>query len=593
MNDSDKQQSLALVNICTKSKLIKYIINILFGISTTCMNFMLIDPKITKEIAYIILPIVTFIISQILVFKFKFLEKTFENKNKTILFFSIFLGIFASWNMYTKMEYKVLKDQMFIFVIMAIPAISVFLYWFYNKLIYYFKRYVKTLDKIEKNYLIIASTILIISILVIYNLTNLFYSCIISKEKYDYELTDLKTNQNMPEENEDTLYKMMIRKIYDKPHYDVVYTSDTGWLYLQDAYTNVVSQENNLRQPLFGVFAIPFSIIPRLLADIIPSNNLYAILMAIMQGVLIFIAFTLLARMMKLKGIAKGLFLSIISLTYPTLLFLLNLEQYCIPVFYLITFIYFSVNKINEDKEMMYIATAGNMLTFGVFFPFLGERKNIKQSIKNIFCTFCICLAIFIVTAKVALLFYDKTEDEISALKKYSVSEHSPIEKFNMYTNFVKNNIIFSKFKEDKNTIFDMQLDEDEESAKLLIYEPAIKSMDTNKLSVIGLTIIIIAILGFILNRKDLLSKIAFIWIVFSFILHCIIGWGIPEDGLILYTLHYSWAFVCLIYKFFEKVFEKHKNIKNAIYVLIILLLTVINSYGVYELIKFGIEYFK
>ena len=117
--------------------------------------------------------------------------------------------------------------------------------------------------------------------------------------------------------------------------------------------------------------------------------------------------------------------------------------------------------------------------------------------------------------------------------------------------------------------------------------------MDTNKLSVIGLTIIIIAILGFILNRKDLLSKIAFIWIVFSFILHCIIGWGIPEDGLILYTLHYSWAFVCLIYKFFEKVFKKHKNIKNAIYVLIILLLTVINSYGVYELIKFGVEYFK
>ncbi len=585
-----KNNKLAVVK---KHPLVECIINILFGISTACMNLMLIDPKITKEIAYIILPIATFIISQVLVFKFKFLEKTFENKNKKILFFSILLGIFETWNMYKKLEYKVLKDQMFIFAILAIPAISVFLYWFYNKIAYYFNRYVKTLDKIEKNYLIIASSILITSVVIIYNLTNLFYGCKLSREKYDYELTNLRTNQVISEEDESIYEKVIIRKTYAQPYYDIVYTSDTGWLYLQDAYTNVVSQENNFRQPLFGIFAIPFSVIPRLLADIIPVSNLYAVLLAIMQGVLIFIAFTLLARMMKLRGIAKGLFLAIISLTYPTLLSLLNLEQYCIPVFYFITFIYFSINKINEDKKIMYIATAGNMLTFGVFFPFLGERKNIKQSIKNIFCTFCIFLAIFIVTAKVALLFYDKTAEEISNFKKFSISEHSAMEKFNMYTNFAKNNIIFSKFKVDKNTLLDVQIDEEEEYTNVLIYGPVIKSMDTNKLSIIGLTIIIIAILGFILNRKDLLSKIAFIWIVFSFILHCIIGWGIPEDGLILYTLHYSWAFVCLIYKFFEKVFEKHKNIKNAIYVLIILSLTFINLYGIYELVKFGVEYFK
>ena len=119
----------------------------------------------------------------------------------------------------------------------------------------------------------------------------------------------------------------------------------------------------------------------------------------------------------------------------------------------------------------------------------------------------------------------------------------------------------------------------------------AYRLTEVSNVNIFGIILLIIALLGFILNKKTKFSIISMCWIIFSFIVLCVIGWGTAENGLILYSLYFDWAFISLIYMFILKVFNKKTSYKFVIITLSVLMFF-INIYEIINIIQFGLQYY-
>lgn len=588
MEQENQRKEKRQISIDIKNnKIVQYILAILFSLSVACMTCILIEES-TNKMTYIVLFLMSFVITGMITLKFNFLKNTFQKTKIPLLLVSICLGIYTTFYLASPTNSAIEIQWIKICVIFAIPAVSVFLYWFYNHFIDYMKKYTNSLEKIEKRFLISAGLILSIMITIIYQTTDVFYKITTPEENYDYQIRYIQKGENAEE-----MAQSYIKYLYHTNQYDIIYTSDTAPLVREDAYTHIVSDQNDIRQPLFGLSSLPFYILPRIVANIFPSIDfLYATMIAIIQVWLILIAFTMLSKMMKIENkITKILFLIALTISYPTMLFMLNLEQYAMSIFYVISFIYMAIQK-GKEKDMLYIAATGSMLTSGILFPLLGQKGNLKQSIKQIGIAFFKCMAIFIIFARITLIFPQNIEKQIGRIRQYSNSEYTTMEKLNMYTNFCKNTHSYSEFNEVRRNVAVKMIAKDENKINITITMPTIKQINTTSLSLIGCIIIIIAVLGFILNRKDCFSKICFTWSVFSFILLFLLGWGTNENGLILYTFYFGWAFLCLGFQLFEKILKNKTKLKNIILSIGILGMAGVNIYGIYQTILFGIKNF-
>ena len=59
-----------------------------------------------------------------------------------------------------------------------------------------------------------------------------------------------------------------------------------------------------------------------------------------------------------------------------------------------------------------------------------------------------------------------------------------------------------------------------------------------------------------------MISKLAFMWVIYSFLVLVIIGWGTAENGLNLYALYFGWSFYLLIFNLLKAVEKKLKTRK-------------------------------
>lgn len=569
-----------------ENKVIEIIINVLWGLTVASLTTVLIKSEYSNNLINITLQILSFCTAEILAFKFKILRKIFFNTNKIILGISVFIGLCIFYHIHTNMfDYNSINNLK-IYSILSIPAIIIFIYWFYKNCVFYAKKYIKSLDKIEKYYLVIGIIILSIAISIIYSLTNVFHTATLNERYWSYEITYDENKKN----NQEIIDKML-RTVYSSSNCDVLYTTDSQIMLDMDVYNNISAKENDIRQPLFALFSMPFSIILKTIANLLPIDNIYPILLEISQTILVLVSFTIISRLMKLKGIGKILFLIFITVSYSSLFFLLIIEQYIYAVFYMIVYIYMVINE-NKDKNMTYIMATGSMLTTGILVPFLGNKGNIKESIKNIFYTFLQCLAMFIISARILLILPAGFDEQF-----YTVTNFSNINKDNnsitLYTNFLKNIYVFSDIQSSNNVFASKIAKIDDYIVRVRISRPKIESINTDKISILGIITAILALIGFILNRKDKFAQICFTWVVFSFILLAIIGWGVPENGLILYTFYFGWAFICLLYKSIQSLLKKYTKLQNIPIILAIISMTIYNFYGIYQIIEFGMKYYS
>ena len=432
-------------------------------------------------------------------------------------------------------------QNIFIFLVgfMALPACVFFIYLFIENLFPKVKKFFKKMNNTEKKYLIIMSIIAILFSIFICLTTTAF--------------TKPTLNKNL--------------KLYD-----IIYTSDSGSLSNGDAFIYMSHAENDIRQPLFGLFAYPFSIVAHFLSNFIffiPHNQSYEMVMIIIQFLLTTITTIMLSKLLNLKEKHKKYFYLLFSVNFPYMLFNLVLEQYVIALFYLILaiYIYFNYKGINYT----YISSVGTLLTSGIIFPLITKFTSIKKWIKDVLKCFFAFVATLIFSGQFVQVF--KLNDKVTQLSEFA-GKISIQDKIFRFTEFV-NSIFFSSPGKviNQSTI------------------PAYHLILSSKINYVGVIIFILMIVSFILNRKDKMAKLSFIWVLFSVVVLFIIGWGMPENGLILYSLYFCWAYLILYFLLIKKIFRKEKTFKLII-ISSIVVMFIFNFYELLRILMFAIKFY-
>ena len=109
-----------------------------------------------------------------------------------------------------------------------------------------------------------------------------------------------------------------------------------------------------------------------------------------------------------------------------------------------------------------------------------------------------------------------------------------------------------------------------------------------------GVLILALAVCSAIWNRDKKSSLLAVGWIGFSVLMLLGLGWGAEENGLILYSLYFGWAFLVLMFQLVEKI-ESKLNVKFLIPVITgctVFALLMSNVPAIMELLDFAIAYY-
>lgn len=427
--------------------------------------------------------------------------------------------------------------------IVSILALFVYLYWFWGWLGARIRKLSQSADSVERRYLLLAMIAAIILIPLIYHQTTVFYSP-----------NGSATN------------------VWDK--IDIVYSSDTASLVEQNVFLNIGASENDIRQPLFGVFAAPFALLASLTARLLYLPGLYPPLLQIVQAFLLFIAVILIGRVLRLSGIEKALFLSLSSVTYPALLFLLNMEQYIFPVFWLTLLIWQYLSGDASERDDTWIAASGSMLTSGVFVLLVPRQGALGGRIRA--CLFAICkfAIVMLLFGRAAMVI--SSAESIRFLTQFAGERLVFLQRLLQYSAFVSACFVAP-------------------AAQVVQYASGISvfhQSDVLGWSIAGVVLFAASTAGFIVQRKNAFARICFGWVLFSFLLLCVVGWGTFENGLVLYTLYFSWAFLSLIVLLIQRVFRRQAAVRITVLSAGIAALLVFNLQGIAELLRFGIQYY-
>lgn len=366
---------------------------------------------------------------------------------------------------------------------------------------------------------------------------------------------------------------------YGTMFFDIIYTSDSPMLIRKNAYLTLMHQENDLRQPLFAVFSAPFTGIPFLLSRVFGGSLcIRAILMHGVQIVMMLAANFMLAKTLKLNSLKRICFMVFTACTYTQLLFTLMLEQYIIAYFWLVLCLFMIVEN-HHSEYIAFCGAGGTLLTSMALLPFMSDKtplKNFKEwfaDIVNCVIGFIICLLAFcrfdVIFSSILRMFY------LSGFTKKNIPF---IEKIYQYTEFVKN--CFAAPDAGVNTT---ALDHSAWSLDIVV-----------GINLVGVFLLVLSIFSAIWNRDKKSSLLALYWIVFSFIMLVVLGWGAQENGLTLYSLYFGWAFIVLLFQLVEKIEDKLK-IKFLIPIITaftVVALLAINIPAIMEMIDFAITYY-
>lgn len=324
-------------------------------------------------------------------------------------------------------------------------------------------------------------------------------------------------------------------------NYDVIYTSDSNSIVGENVYLSILHGENDIRQPLFAVFAIPFLGLPYLLSVIfffVPKSM--AFFMNLPQIALLIVGYYMLAKLLKLKKRERVFFLIGILSTYAVLLFSVMMEQYIIGFFYLILFIYEKVRE--KESDFTYIAASGTILTSAATIVIYFERqKGWKDFGKKFLRLFLYGVSIVTLAGRTDLIL--TSFQRLQALLAFSGDKVAFRERMMQYVSFVK-----SCFMAPASEIIDF-------GNGFVCW----RLRDITQWDIAGIVFIALAIVSFVINRKDKFTQVSFAWCLFSMIILGIAGWGTNENGLILYSLYFGWAYLALIVKLGMTIVEKLK----------------------------------
>jgi len=421
--------------------------------------------------------------------------------------------------------------QWILSVVLFIP-VTVFYAYLSMGLVDVFKCVFSTLTASERRFLIIGSIIAIIYIVLIYNLSNVFYAPNSSGTGFIWN--------------------------------NVLYSADSGAFWIGDLFENIYHPENDLRQPIFSVFTIPFAIIAKIL-----TRNNWVIPITIIQLELLLFGNIILSRLVAAEKDSL-IFNIFISSTFPYLIFSTFLEQYNFVLFWLILLIYSHIKY--KERNLWFASALGSLSTNGILLPLL--IKNKKTWLVDIFKGCMVYLLIATSSGRVNYLI--NWYNQFNSLKRFGGQGLTFHVKFLQLTNFI-HSCLFAPASSINNVKFAY---------------PSWQMLPVTSVNVIGVIIIIIAIVGFLLNYRQRIAQIAFLWVVFSFFILCVFGWGSRENGMVLYVLYFSWAYISLIYMAIDKLFGDKNKEKAATLLVLVGMCLAVNGKAIIEILRFGIEFY-
>jgi len=361
--------------------------------------------------------------------------------------------------------------------------------------------------------------------------------------------------------------------------YDVIYTSDSPSLIKGNVYAILTHAENDIRQPLFAVFAAPFVgavyFIGRLFSV---SAPIHAMLLNYVQIVMLFIANYILTKIMKLNSVKRICFMLLSCCTYTQLLFMQMMEQYIVAYFWLILCIYIICEEKQSNRFVLWGA-GGTLLTSMVLLPFMSDASPVKN-FRKWFCDMIKYGLEFVLLILVFCRFdilYNLTT-KLSFLGDFTGRTLTLWDKVCQYTYFI-HNCFFAPDAGVDFTSFDHV------SWQLNV---------ATGLNYIGITILVIVVISAFINRDKKSSLLAAVWVMFSVILLLGLGWGMAENGLILYSLYFGWGFMVLVFQLIEKIEEK-LNFKYLIPIISVIstcLMLMTNLPAIREMLHFAVTYF-
>lgn len=361
--------------------------------------------------------------------------------------------------------------------------------------------------------------------------------------------------------------------------YDLIYTSDSPALLRGNVYLSLTHQENDLRQPLFAAFASPFISVPYFIGRLVGvSKPVHAMLMNGAQVIMLFAANFMITRMMNLSQTKRVLFMLLACSVYTFPLFSLMMEQYIVAYFWLI-FCCYLICSSTKAHPIAFWGAGGTLLTSVVLLPLTSRRsplKDFKGWFLDLFRHGFSFVLVMLVLCRFDVIF--TVFKKIKALKRFSGHSIPVTDKLFQYTEFVRNCFFAPKA-----------------GVSHAVADHISWQMDpVSGVSILGISLFILAVISAIVNRKKKSSLVSFYWVCFSVIMLFILGWGTKENGLILYALYFGWAFLVLIFQLIEKLDEclGRNFMLPCVCITAVIILCIVNIPAMIQMVDFAITYF-
>ena len=356
--------------------------------------------------------------------------------------------------------------------------------------------------------------------------------------------------------------------------YDVIYTSDSSLIFKQNCFLWLASGQNDLRQPLFAIISAPFvGIFSALTIPFLHNQVIVACVLQIANIMALIFILVMLSDLLELKNNIK-IFFWIMSMTfYPVMLFHIMVEQYIFVVFWLLFFVQMTL-KNNGRQDIGFIGAVGGLITNAAMIPllFYKDHTSWRERIVYVWKTFLKGIFAILVFSRFDIILH--CMDGLKGTMSFAGQGLTFTEKWYQYTAFVRSCFIAPDF---------------------CLYQegglPTWQLAQATQTDWLGVTILLLTVVSFLINRKDIVSRISFGWTAFSLLLLLIVGYGASENGMILYSLYFGWAFWLSLFKLLQNILYRMKCkevMLRIIMTLITVFLFVINIRGMGEMVSFA-----
>ncbi len=416
-----------------------------------------------------------------------------------------------------------------ILALLSIYALFIIYSYFFSFIFPILYKFIKSINKYEKIFIILSFIVFIPLVILENSYLNFSETCTLF--------------------NVDTLHQLYL--YYPSP------------VPLGNSFAYIGHTQNTLQEFIIPIISQPLSVpitLVSFLIEVALGINVCTLLFKLFFG-FCFIIFSaiLFSRLLQLENFGNFLFCLIYLFSFSSILFIFFPEQYTTAVFAISILLIAIKYKYKYLHHIFWIAV-GTLITNGILILFINYWENIKKRISLLWRGAIFVACITIIFGQLHITFHIPIEKT-----RYMSSEKT----INLFFQSIES--CFVKLDNTKSSKIEI------ETIDNLIAFDDVPSQNTT----LGVSIFISALLGILLTRKLLISKICFIWIGLSIFILAICGYGAVEWCPTLYSYYFMWAYLIPIVLLINKILPRY--IANPLMGVTAIALLAVNLYTFYS----------